>query len=241
MRNETLWKPTKFVKKNNSFRTTSDTSVAGIGNRLIGNIQSKNYSVLIKNHATGILLDLGCGDVSLYEMYKPYVEKIYCTDWPKTLHGSLYHDFQMDLNKNFPIRENIFDTIILTDVLEHTTMPDNVWKEATRILKPGGKIIIGVPFFYLLHEEPYDYFRYSEFRLKLYCKENNLKIINLYPYGGSLEVFFDIIAKHISFSSFLSRINNLFGKLIINSFIGRKIYKITASKYPLGYCLVAQK
>jgi SAM-dependent methyltransferase len=174
-------------------------------------------------------------------MYKPYVNEIICTDWLNSLHNISFVDFVIDLNEPFPVKKNLFDTILLTDVLEHVKNPDNVWKEMSRILKPGGKIILTVPFFHLLHEEPYDYFRYTEFRLKLYCKENELSIVELYPYGGSLEIFFDFMAKHFSFSKVLSKINYWTGKFLINSFLGKKIYSLTSSKYPLGYCLIAQK
>ena len=49
------------------------------------------------------------------------------------------------------------------------------------------------------------------------------------------------IAKHISFSSLLSNLNFYFGRIISKSFLGKKMYSLTSSKYPLGYCLVAQK
>jgi len=174
-------------------------------------------------------------------MYRSKIKDNICADWPNTYHKISFLDFHLDLNKPLPIKDRIFDTIILTDVLEHIASPDTLWIEMTRILKPGGKIIIGVPFFHLLHEEPYDYFRYTQFRLKLFCEENNLKVITLYPYGASFEIMIDFIAKHISFSSFLSNLNFYLGRFVSRSFLGKKIYSLTSTKYPLGYCLVAQK
>ena len=85
MRNQNIWEPSKFVKSKSGFKITNDTSKVGIGNRIIGDIQAKNYSELIKKHAFGILFDIGCGDVALYQMYKSYVTKIFCADWPNTL------------------------------------------------------------------------------------------------------------------------------------------------------------
>jgi len=241
MRNQELWKPSKFLKSYKSFKVTNDSKTVGIAYRFIGDLQAKNYFNLIKNHACGDLLDLGCGNVPLYQMYKPLAKSIICADWSNSYHNSLYIDIQIDLNKKLPLKDNLFDTIILTDVLEHIFKPDILWKEMTRVLKPGGKIIIGVPFFHLLHEEPFDYFRYTEFRLKLFCEENGLQIIDLFPYGASFEILVDFIAKHISFSSILSQMNYSIGKIISNSFIGKKIFSSTSTKYPLGYCLVVQK
>ena len=241
MQNRNDWIPSKFVKTKKSFKATTDLIEVGIANRFLGDIQAKNYFNMIKDHAAGVLLDLGCGKVPLYEMYNLFITNNICADWPNSYHKTLFLDFKIDLNKPFPIKDNLFDTIILTDVLEHIPNPDNLWKEMTRVLKPNGKIIIGVPFFHILHEEPYDYFRYTEFRLKLFCEENGLKVLNLFPYGASLEVLFDFIAKHVSFSVILSKLNYFLGKTMINSFLGKKIYSLTSSKYPLGYCLVAQK
>jgi hypothetical protein len=111
----------------------------------------------------------------------------------------------------------------------------------SRILKPKGKIIVGVPFFYWIHEEPYDYYRYTEYKLREFCKNNNLTIISLDPYGGGPEIIFDIIAKQISFSKILSSMHLFLSNIFINSYFGKKISKKTYRHFPLGYCLIAQK
>jgi len=241
MQNKANWIPTKFIESGKTFKVTNDKKSVGVAYRFIGDIQARNYHKLIVEHARGLLLDLGCGYVPLYQMYRSKIIDNICADWPNTYHKNAFLDFQIDLNKSLPIKNDIFDTILLTDVLEHIAHPQILWKEMTRILKPDGKIIIGVPFFHLLHEEPYDYFRYTEFRLKLFCEENNLKVVTLFPYGASFEIMVDFIAKHISFSSLLSNLNLFFGRVISKSLLGKKIYSFTSSKYPLGYCLVAQK
>ncbi len=241
MQNQSKWLPSKYVQVNGDFRVTNDETKVGIGYRLIGNIQAKNYSILISKYAGGMLLDLGCGNVSLYEMYKDKVSGIYCADWPNSFHTITFQDFHLNLNHPFPIKSETFNTIILTDVMEHIANPLILWNELARILRPGGRIIIGVPFFHIIHEEPYDYFRYTEYRLRLFCSENKLKILELYSYGGSLEIIFDIIAKHISKFKIISKIHFILASVIINSFIGKKIFRLTASKYPLGYCMVVEK
>lgn len=241
MQNIERWIPTKFIRIGDHFCASKNLSKVGIGYRLLGDIQASNYSELTKDFARGALLDLGCGDVALLEMYKPYVQNVFCADWPHTTHNISFVDFQMDTNKSFPIKDNQFDTILVTDVLEHISNPDNAWKEMTRILKPGGRIILSVPFMHLIHEEPYDFYRFTEFRLKLFCEENNLKILKLYAYGGSLELFFDFTSKHLSYLGIFAKFYYYFAKFILKSSIAKKVFKLTAVKYPLGYCLVAEK
>jgi SAM-dependent methyltransferase len=239
MKNKSLWKPSKYLARaHKASRNPKDVS---IGSRFIADIQYKVYEKAIIKHAHGILLDLGCGKVPLYEVYKDYIVDNICVDWINTFHKNSYLDYEFNLNKPLPLRDEQFDTILNTDVLEHISNPDMLWSEMSRILKPKGKIIVGVPFFYWIHEEPYDYYRYTEYKLREFCKNNNLTIISLDPYGGGPEIIFDIIAKQISFSKILSSMHLFLSNIFINSYFGKKISKKTYRHFPLGYCLIAQK
>jgi SAM-dependent methyltransferase len=241
MKNSDLWRPTKFEKYKDGFRASRNLNNVGPGYRFITDLQAEKYYQLISKYARGKLLDLGCGDVALYEMYKPLVNESVCVDWIGSYHDISHLDFEFNLNKPFPLEDNYFDTILLTDVLEHISNPENLWKEMARVLKVGGKIIVGVPFIHLIHEAPYDFFRYTEYRLKLYCDENCLKVSELYPYGGALEIIIDILAKLYSFSKIISLIHYHLSRIITRTILAKKIFRITAHRYPLGYCLVAEK
>ena len=67
--------------------------------------------------------------------------------------------------------------------------------KTARLLKPDGKLILGVPFLYWLHEEPHDYYRYTEFALDRFCQLSGLRLVELTPYGGLPEVFIDMSSK----------------------------------------------
>ncbi|MQA89839.1 MAG: methyltransferase domain-containing protein [Gemmatimonas sp.] len=45
-----------------------------------------------------------------------------------------------------PFADGSFDTVILGEILEHLTQPGRVLKEASRVLKAGGKAIVTVPY-----------------------------------------------------------------------------------------------
>lgn len=47
--------------------------------------------------------------------------------------------------KEIPIKSNKFDYVILTEVIEHVIFPQILISEISRILKPGGKLIISTP------------------------------------------------------------------------------------------------
>lgn len=55
-------------------------------------------------------------------------------------------DFVVDVQKDkLPFKENEFDVIILSDVLEHLDYPEKALNECKRILKKNGKMIITIP------------------------------------------------------------------------------------------------
>jgi len=241
MKNRHLWKPSKFVMTRRGLRASRNPQAVGIASRFIGDLQAAVCQKAIQDHARGVLLDLGCGTVPYYETYKGHVEDNICVDWGNSPHELLHLDHRFDLNHGIPLPHAGFDTILATDVLEHIANPDRLWSEIARLLKPEGKIILTVPFFYLIHESPHDYCRYTEHRLRMFCLDNGLEIVSLEPYGGSSEVLIDFIAKHIRFSRILSAIHLLLGKAFVRSPINRMITAVTSQYFPLGYCLIAQK
>jgi len=55
--------------------------------------------------------------------------------------------------------------------MEHLAEPKFFLSECFRILKPDGIIFITVPFMWHVHEEPYDYFRYTRYGLEYIMKK----------------------------------------------------------------------
>jgi SAM-dependent methyltransferase len=241
MQNKHLWKPSKFVLTAGGCKASKDPGEVARGSRFTVDILAKVYESAIKRHASGVLLDLGCGHAPLYEMYKDYVSDNICADWENTTHKSPFLDHSFDLNHGIPLPDEMFDTILVTDVLEHVWNPELLWREMARVLKPRGKIILGVPFFYWLHEEPHDYYRFTKYRLQMFCEQNSLAVVSLEPHGGAPEIILDIIAKNLAFSKTLSACHFFLCNVFAKSKIGKKISAATAQTFPLFYCVVAQK
>jgi SAM-dependent methyltransferase len=59
-----------------------------------------------------------------------------------------------------------FDAIICSNVLEHVYDGANAVERLRRALKPGGQLFVSVPFMFPLHDEPHDYWRYTEHALR---------------------------------------------------------------------------
>ena len=102
-------------------------------------------------------------------------------------------------------------------------------------------MILTVPFFYWLHEEPHDYYRYTSHKLADFCSCCGLRTVELVPYGGGLEVVLDIVGKHIAGYPRLSALHLALSRLALRIPSLRRLSEEKKHAFPLGYCLVAQK
>lgn len=83
---------------------------------------------------------------------------------------------------NLPFADNTFDTIISTEVIEHTTWPWIVLQELSRVLKPNGKLVISWPWLYPITH--HDYWRIHLESMEKLAVKNNLKIEFSTEIGG---------------------------------------------------------
>lgn len=244
MRDAHLWEPTKFVWKRGRLRATSDSRHLSVGSRLVANLVAGRYQGALVRHAHGRLLDLGCGAVPFYAAYRDHVNEVTCVDWAASLHGGRHIDLECDLSKPLPFDDGRFDTILLSDVLEHLPEPHLFWTEAARLLGAGGKVILNVPFYYQVHEEPHDYGRYTEFALRRFAERAGLDVIELVPIGGAPEILADLMAKLLCGSRIgvwpaaaLQALTHGF----VRSRFGSRLSARTSHRFPFGYFMVAAK
>ncbi|MGH1562204.1 class I SAM-dependent methyltransferase [Mumia sp. DW29H23] len=67
---------------------------------------------------------------------------------------------------DIPVEDGRFDRVLCNQVLEHLDDPAGALAEMHRVLAPGGRILLSAPLFYPEHQQPYDYFRYTQFALR---------------------------------------------------------------------------
>jgi SAM-dependent methyltransferase len=155
----------------------------------------------ISKYAKGNFLDLGCGN-------KPY-ETLYN---PVTSYQTGCDVMQSDKNRvdvlcpitDLKFNDAQFDTILCTQVLEHVFEHDKMMKEIFRVMKPGGHIILTVPFAWELHEEPYDFFRYTKHALKELFEQAGFEIDYIKPNGGKWAAIYQL-RNNAMYSSFKKR------------------------------------
>ena len=110
-------------------------------------------------------MDVGCGT-------KPYrglfptgtyggIEVNRLSRFGSERHPDVYFDA-----RNFPLLDGSFESVLCSQVLEHVFEPARFLAEIHRVMKPGGKLLLRVPFVWYEHEQPFDYGRYTSFGLE---------------------------------------------------------------------------
>lgn len=211
----------------------SSRNNVGIGSRLIADITAGFYDKYLPQYATGKLLDLGCGMAPFQFIYNNYVTQAVLLDWKNSKSDNTPLDYVCDLTKSLPFSDNEYDTIILSDVLEHIPNPMNLWLEMSRVLKAEGILILNVPFFHYLHEIPHDYYRYTEYALRYFATSAGLEVLVLEEIGGLPEVLADL---HIRYARRYGQYIQIFGRKLSIPFLGKKLpyFVYYIAKFLLG-------
>jgi SAM-dependent methyltransferase len=139
------------------------------------------------------------------------------------------------------IEATSFDTVIATDVLEHLHTPKALFSLTSHVLRPSGKMIVGVPFLYWIHEEPNDFHRYTRFALEKMTRDAALEVVSVTPYGGAPEVLSDIAVKALGSRPRICRLVYAATRSTLRLSAIKKLSMLTSATMPMGYILVARK
>lgn len=246
MRNESRWSPSKFQNRGGVLRASRDPAAVSTSSRMMTDAVARAYEGRLQQFAKGDLIDIGCGTVPFYGTYRSSVQTVTCIDWGESLHENSHVDQLVDLTRTLPYANDSFDTLVLSDVLEHIPNPHDLWKELYRIARPGSTVFCNTPFYYWLHEEPHDYFRYTSHGLRRLCKDAGFNVLELVEVGGLPEVLSDIFAKvlirvPIIGAAVAIAVQEATYALVTKTKFGEKVSRSTGKVWPLGYLLTARK
>ncbi|MFC1977613.1 class I SAM-dependent methyltransferase [Chloroflexota bacterium] len=141
-----------------------------------------------RRYAKGKLVDLGCGIKPYKNIFAPYCDSYFGVDHPDVAKSHYGEDKQADLWADCTetgLDGESFDTVLSTQVLEHIEHPEKLLKEAHRLLKKSGILIVTTPFFWQEHSVPHDYYRFSQYGLKSLAKEAGFDVLEIRKLEGA--------------------------------------------------------
>lgn len=124
----------------------------------------------------GSILDVGCGSKPYQHLFVNATQYI---GLDIEVSGHNHQNSKVDIFYNgdtLPFDDASIDNLVCFEVLEHVFNFNELINEMYRVLKPGGKLLITVPFAFPEHESPFDFFRYTSFGLNKLFESNKFKI-----------------------------------------------------------------
>ena len=131
-------------------------------------------------HARGNALDAGSGRGPYRDLLGAMGARVFTMD--RESRGNEIPDYMGDIQTLEMGRK--FDTILCSQVLEHLPHPQRALENLAAHLEPEGRLIVTVPHLSMLHNEPDDYFRYTDHGLRVLLEEAGLEVIEIQKIGG---------------------------------------------------------
>lgn len=139
---------------------------------------------LTGEHANGLVLDAGAGRGAWKRTILETAGAYESIDIAQR--GEQDSTWIGDIENMPQVPTERYDTIVCHQVLEHVRRPWLVLGEFSRVLKPGGCLILSVPHLSRRHELPHDYYRYTQEGLSFLVDESGLELRTVTTYGGVL-------------------------------------------------------
>ncbi len=115
----------------------------------------------------GAVLSVGSGADSDHQggRYREYFSsaKSYVTSDVTTERGA---ELELDLRNMHGVATATYDCVFCISVLEHVDDVQSALNEIHRILKPGGILLLGLPFRQAIHDAPQDFWRFTVYGVR---------------------------------------------------------------------------
>jgi SAM-dependent methyltransferase len=176
---------------------------------------------------TGRVIELGCERHYNYARYLPNAEHV-CTNIGRDF------DHYLDITDMSDLADDSQDGFLCVSVLEHVLDFSKALDEIYRTLRPGGQLLVIVPFAFRYHDEV-DYWRFSK---DMFCKYFEKYDIQVFIHlGGKFSATAD---------EFQKPRRNLGARYLLYKFVGFWIALLgkfleVKDDYPCGYGIYAKK
>jgi len=211
--------------------------------KLTAKITRVRLKAFVERHANDLYtLDLGCANSPYSAYFKNRVGLDIAAGPGVDVVGDAH---------SLPFADATFEQIFCTEVLEHLHTPERAIAEMSRVLKPGGTLLLTTRFLFPIHDAPHDYYRYTEYGLRHLFRD--WEVIKIEPEVTTMETI-AVLLQRIGFQTKLRA--NILSKVLIftlakafmllNWMIFKEFGDIRKSKeehniMTSGYYLVAKK
>ncbi len=122
-------------------------------------------------NSQALILDVGAGRGDFADLFDqhPYYLALDVYPYPEV-------DIVCDLSQANPFRPASLDAVLLMNVLEHVYAPHALLAALAEMLKPGGVMIVAIPFMVKMHQAPLDFARYTHYALQRFATDHGLEI-----------------------------------------------------------------
>jgi SAM-dependent methyltransferase len=156
-------------------------------------------------------------------------------------------DIMHDLEQPLPVSNATYDGAVLFNVLEHIFEYRALLEESIRVLKPGGTILIVVPFLFPVHPSPDDFHRFTGSTLRKELERLGMQEIVIVPLGGGVwsarYLMLDrLLPKPLRLINFYTfrHLAEFFDRAMV-SLANMSGKKYDPAHYALGFCVTATK
>jgi SAM-dependent methyltransferase len=137
----------------------------------------------------GTLADVGAGAQPFRDLLPPEVRYIAVDiEESERQFGYRAPDTRCVRGARLPLDDGEAATVLCTETLEHVEEPLGFLCELRRVLSPGGRLVLTVPFAARWHFVPHDYWRFTPAGLERLLAQAGFREIRIYGRGGALAV-----------------------------------------------------
>ncbi len=214
--------------------TTAAYNVSRIAGQQIRDRASRYFS--------GQMIEIGCGTKAKGLLVGEFVQEHIGLDHEDCPHDKANIDL-FGTAYQIPADHESFDCVLSTAVMEHLEEPQLALKEAFRVLRPGGFALYTMPLFWHLHEEPRDFFRYTQYGLRYLFEGCGFTILEITALSGFWVTF------GTEFNYYLRRFNRSVFKPFVYGFtaVSNLLYPLLDrgplrdERFTWMYIVIAQK
>lgn len=174
------------------------------------------------------VLEFGCGRM-------PYREKVLslgATYTSADVFSSEKIDYRIRNDGTLENCEDVFDVILIMDVLQHVTNPEKTIQNMSNYLSENGKLIITTPFIYTECDFN-DFHRWTNSGIKILLEKNGCEVISQKMRGGILFSFVYLVLS--SLSNFIIGKRNGW-RIKITAFKRALIFLLELAFLPIIWC-----